>query len=126
MIYMNTNDVFDIVNEHNVLTINSICTAQICAMTCANANMRATEKRKKQTLKTIIKAILPLWMVESPAHLAMGGIMLMSAISAIVLVIMDFTNIIRFGYIPELYDVWMPMFFAALAAISMITGKSEK
>ena len=119
------NELFNIVNSHNVAVINDICTAQIVTMTCENAEARATEKKKKGALKKILRAIIPVWSVESPTHVAMTAIMLIAAISAIVLVSMNFANLIRFGYVPELYDVWMPVFFTALASTAMLAGRSD-
>ena len=122
---MNT-DVFNIVNEHSVLTINNICNEQIVKMTCDNAWHLAETNRKRNGLRKIIKAIIPAWAIESPAHVAMCAIMMIAAISAIILIAMDFINLVRFGYVPELYDVWMPVFFTALSSVALITGRSEK
>ena len=93
---MNT-DVFDIVNEHNVLTINNICNEQIIKMTCDNASHRAETDRKRNGLRKIIKAIIPAWSIESPAHVAMTAIMLIAAISAIIIIAMYFISLVQFG-----------------------------
>jgi hypothetical protein len=117
-------DTISIVNRHNVAVVNDACTAQIVDMCCENAAQRVSEKKKNETLKKILRVVFPKFMFENIQYFCMSLIMIMAAIAAIILVIMDMGSIFRFGYVKELYDIFVPSILAMASAMCLYIGRS--
>ena len=117
-------DTIDIVNRHNVAVVNTACNMQVIDMCCENAAQRVSEKKKNESLKKILRIIFPRFMFENMQYFCMSLIMIMAAIAAIILTAMNLGNIMRFGYVKELYDVFVPSLLALASAMCLYIGRS--